>query len=598
MKLKGNRNGLAVLAALALGVVFLGPGLQAQNEEQTQGQPARAVRLSYVDGQVSLAQGSQVLAEQAVANTPLFEGTQITTADNGKAEIQFEDGSVARISPDSSLTLKVLRGAGTSADAQLLLNGGLAYFEFQGGSQAGKMSVQFGGTMVTTSGFTVIRITLDNPPGKLAVFSGNAHLEVINGAGSSAASVDLHGGESIKLNGADPSSYDLAESIEPDSWDAWNSDRDQALTTEAAAQTGASSGVGANENPAWNDLDANGNWYDVPGQGYIWSPYEAASEGFDPYGNGNWMWSPGYGYLWISGYPWGYLPFQCGAWNFYNGFGWGWAPGFGGCQPWWGMGFYGGPNVGHGPHGYRVIPRPILPRHPINPRPVSMIAVNRSGPRVHFAPPVRDRNTPVTIGGNTVQPLRPLPSRPVFDHQTFAGGANRTQPGNQGAQPGSQGMPPAGGHMNNTRPGYIISRPTGPAPASGPSWQAPSTPSHVSPPPSTPPPGRSSWFGGSAGRSSGNGSSGGGSPHQGGGYSGGGSPHPSGGSSGGGSPSGGGGYHGGSSGGGGGGGGGGGYHGGGGSSGSSGGGGGSHGGGGGGGGGGHSGGGGGGGGHH
>ena len=64
---------------------------------QGSGQPARAVRLSYVDGQVKLAQGNQVLAEQAVANTPLFEGMQLTTADNGKAEIQFEDGSVARL---------------------------------------------------------------------------------------------------------------------------------------------------------------------------------------------------------------------------------------------------------------------------------------------------------------------------------------------------------------------------------------------------------------------------------------------------------------------------------------------------------------------
>ena len=38
------------------------------------------------------------------------------------------------------------------------------------------MSVQFGDSVATTSGFTVLRVTMDNPPGKLAVFSGNAHL--------------------------------------------------------------------------------------------------------------------------------------------------------------------------------------------------------------------------------------------------------------------------------------------------------------------------------------------------------------------------------------------------------------------------------------
>ena len=54
-----------------------GPGMrrrppQEQGTQQGTGQPARAVRLSYVDGQVKLSQGNQVLAEQAVANTPLL----------------------------------------------------------------------------------------------------------------------------------------------------------------------------------------------------------------------------------------------------------------------------------------------------------------------------------------------------------------------------------------------------------------------------------------------------------------------------------------------------------------------------------------------
>jgi hypothetical protein len=502
MKLMGNCSWLPGLAGLALAVLSLGSALPAQDAGQGSGQPARAIRLSYVDGQVTLAQGAQVLAQQAVANTPLFEGMQLTTADNGKAEIQFEEGSVARLSPDSSLTLKVLSGAGTSANAVLLLNGGLAYFEFQGGSQIGKMSVQFGDILATTSGFTVLRVNLDNPPGQVAVFSGNAHVE----GGDGAVSVDLHGGESITLNGGNPGNYDLAESIEPDSWDAWNSDRDQALTTEAAAQTGASTNLGESANPAWNDLDANGNWYNVPGQGYVWSPFEAADAGFDPYGYGNWMWTPGYGYLWVSGYPWGYLPFQCGAWDFFDGFGWGWAPGMGGCSPWWGMGFYGGPNYGRMPPGYHPIPRPILPRHPINPRATTMIAVNRNGPNLHFALPARDRNTPVTIAGNTVQPLRPLPSRPVYEHQTFT-------PGSNPPQPGTRGGPPAAGNMTNTRPIYSISPPPGQAPTRAPVWQSPSTPSH-----SSAPSGRTYSSSGSASHSSGGGSA----SHSSGGSSGGG----------------------------------------------------------------------------
>jgi uncharacterized protein DUF6600/FecR-like protein len=551
MNFKTSYKWVPGLMAIALGVISFGSALRAQDQApvagpdsgqgsgQGPGQPARAVRLSYVDGQVTLAQGGEVLAQQAVANTPLLEGMQVTTADSGKAEIQFEDGSVVRLSPDSSVTLQFLQGAGTTANAVLVLNSGLAYFEFQGGGQAGQMSAQFGDSQVTTSGFTLLRVSMDNPPGQVAVFSGNAHLE---SAGGNVAT-DLHGGESITLNGASPANFQLAESIEPDSWDEWNSDRDQAMTAEAASQSPASANLGESQNPAWNDLDANGNWYDVPGQGYIWSPYEAASSAFDPYGYGNWMWTPGYGYIWVSGYPWGYMPFQCGAWNYFDGFGWGWAPGSGGCSPWWGLGFYGGPSFGARPPGYRVIPRPILPRRPIGGRPIPMIAVNHS-PVISGSPlPGRNRNTPVTIGGSTVVPLRPLPSRPVFVHAPSTPSRGQPQPENQGTIETNKPSTPSRPGYNSGRP--VPQEPTEPArpsysstppqtPVEEPTYRNLPTTENHGPEPSRPSPPSSA----PANHPSSGGSSGGGSPHPSGGSfgggGGGGGSHPSGGGGGGG----------------------------------------------------------------
>lgn len=560
MNLIKNFSGLAaVVVAMCMGSAQYA---QSQGPDQTQGpgQPARVERLSYVDGQVTLAQGGQILAQQAVANAPLLEGMQLTSADNGEAEIQFEDGSVARLSPDSSMTLQVLSGSGTTASTQILLNSGLAYFEFQGGGQSGQMSVVFGDAQLTTSGFTVVRVNMDNPPGEVAVFSGNAHVDAASGA----VSVDLHGGESIALNGGSPGNYQVAESIEPNSWDAWNSDRDQAMTAEAATQTGAAANLGDSQNPAWNDLDADGNWYDVPSQGYVWSPNEAVNADFDPYGNGNWMWTPGYGYLWVSGYSWGYLPYQCGAWNFYDGFGWGWAPGIGGCRPWWGIGFYGGPNYGHVPHGYQPIPRPILPRHPINARPVALIPVRRSPVIVSTTFQARNRNTPVTIGGAAVVALRPMPTRQVYGNPPGGNpagsrppadaGGNQPQrggyqPGNRepgNAQPGNERTPQPNPPATANRPGYNLNRPAmdqpgepnrpeqpsqtnrpaeptpAPAyrpapPAQPPAFRSEPEPSHNSPPPSN-------SSGGAPSRPAGGG----------GGSNGGGSSHPSGGSSGGG----------------------------------------------------------------
>jgi hypothetical protein len=407
------------------------PAAQDQPAAPNDGQPARAIRLSYVDGKVQLSQGGQVTAQQAVANTPLVQGMNITTADEGRAEIQFEDGSVARVAPNSSLTLTVLAGSGASGDAEMTLDHGLAYIELEGTGQVGQMAVHFGDNTITASGFTVIRITDDTPPGEIAVFSGNAHVDRASGS-----PLDLHGGETVSFSSSDPSGYMLAESIQPDSWDSWNSDRDQALAAEASSQTNVPGDLapGDASNPAWNDLDSSGAWYNVPGQGYVWSPYDAASAGFDPYGNGNWVWTPGFGYTWASAYSWGYLPYSCGAWNFYNGFGWGWAPGFGGCTPWWGMGYYGGPMIGYAPSWYRPIQRPggpgggafghgLGPIHtPVRGRPIPVIAVHRQSPVLSAGFPSRGHQVPVSIGGQRVYGIRPVGgSQPGYGNGLFAG---------------------------------------------------------------------------------------------------------------------------------------------------------------------------------
>ena len=511
------------LVLLAVGAAWMAPALRADDDAQQ----ARAARLSYVDGHVRIAQGSELLADPALQNTPLFEGTQVLTSEDGRAELQFDDGSVVRVSPGSSLTLAVLRGEGGSGDEEIELTSGLSYFELQGGSGS-RIRLRFGESVVTADGFTVLRINLDNPLGELAVFSGNAHLERGN-----AGAVDLHGGQSITLNATDSI---VAESIEPNSWDTWNSDRDQELSTMAVARTDAENSLPESSNPAWNDLDANGNWYNVPGQGKVWSPFDAASPGWDPYGNGNWMWTPRFGYIWVSGDPWGYMPFQCGAWNFYNDFGWGWAPGM--CRPWWGGGGGGwNYNIGFTPGRYHppVRPHPVPPRGHIGRPPRgefhapsnALVPVNRRPPSGIAGMPIRDRNAIVTIGGHQVEPLRPVSPHPVYNRPQ--GFMNHPQPVDRGVQ-APVGQHPANGFNPGSHPVYVP-----PARGSAGSQNAapPSRPSSGGglPPSRFPsggglPPSRPSPGGGAPqGRPSGGGG-GGGVPHGGGG---GGGSHPSGG---------------------------------------------------------------------
>lgn len=455
-----NVRSKPVAGFAALAMFFVAAHLLTAQQQQPNPN-VRAARLSYVEGQVQIARGNQILANPALANTPLFEGTVISTREDGRAEIQLDNGSIVRLAPNSELKVSVLRQQNDVASAEFLLQSGLAYFELQGDSPSNHVVARFDDSEVTGSGggFAVFRLNVDNPPGEVAVFSGNAHLERSN-----TLSLDLHGGESIALNGSDPNLYNLAETIEPDSWDAWNADRDQQLSSEQSARTPASSSEPNPGNPAWGDLDANGNWYNVPGQGYVWSPYEAASGDWDPYGCGNWVWNPPYGYVWVSCEQWGYLPYSSGNWNYYDDFGWGWSPGYG--YPWWNTGFWGW-NIGSRPPRYLPPRRPHGGPIPLGGAPIRrgngayqpnpVVAVNRI-PSSPSARPAHIVGGPVTIGGTVVEPLRPISARPTYSSAAPNGFTNgyrvfgATAPRSGGSyipwvnSPGRAGTAPAYGY--------------------------------------------------------------------------------------------------------------------------------------------------------
>ena len=118
------------------------------------------------------------------------------------------------------------------------------------------------------------------------------------------------------------------------------------MTAESAAQNRRNAELTPQgSNPAWNDLDANGNWYDVPGQGYVWSPYDASNPGWDPYGNGNWVLIPATATCGFPATRGAICPTsaECGT-SMTASAGAGrraWAA----AMPWWGGGFYGA-NIG------------------------------------------------------------------------------------------------------------------------------------------------------------------------------------------------------------------------------------------------------------
>jgi hypothetical protein len=334
----------------------------------------RAVRLSEVQGKVQVLTDGNAAFDQAEPNMPVVQGMKLVTADDGRVEVQFEDGSVARVTPNSSITLAQLSRNGDGSTLTVIdADSGLTYYELNG--RAGQYTVRLGQDKIVPADSSIFRIDLDNQPAELAVTHGSVHV-----SNDESLAADVHTNQSVQFDPQNPDAYQLFQSVAANTWDQWNSDRDEALAELDNSATTARASTGNPDDPAWSDLDANGDWYDVPGYGMGWSP-SGVGQDWDPYGNGSWGYYNGIGYTWISGYSWGWWPYRCGAWNWFDGFGWMWFPGNCG----WGGGigdeWYPYGVIWHLPPGYRCPrrPRPIHhPGHgPVPREPERLIAVNR-----------------------------------------------------------------------------------------------------------------------------------------------------------------------------------------------------------------------------
>src|SRR5438105_7244892 len=94
-----ERFGLVVLTILASALLAL-PALADSQ--------ARIVRLSDVQGSVQIDKNSGTGFERAFLNLPITQGAQLRTSANGRAEIEFEDGSTVRLAPDSKVEFSTL----------------------------------------------------------------------------------------------------------------------------------------------------------------------------------------------------------------------------------------------------------------------------------------------------------------------------------------------------------------------------------------------------------------------------------------------------------------------------------------------------------
>lgn len=474
---KSHRSALKIVLLVGLCGLLVAAVLQARAQDTaadaTQAPVhGRIARLSYVDGTVTVTDPDGASPDQAVANMPATEGTQIDTGSDGHAEVTLEDGSVARIAPNSSLQVSRLAGGAPSGyDTALELRSGEGYFEPNPAAGA-KFTVEALGLHISADEPAAFRVSWLAQPEQVAVSVG--WVKVTH---ASDYSVRVNANETLSVDDADVTRYLLSSGTDGGPNDAWNAERDELL-----AQAGERA-TEADANPENADLDLYGNFYDVPGVGQVWQPYGYA-ESWTPFDDGYWGWYP-WGYTWISAYPWGWLPYHCGYWNYFNGLGWGWVNsgcGIGaGWYPvdvWYGPAGWNGPRkpVWH-PHRpvHRIIPVGGVKEHPFQPQPAHRVP---SG----FKP------RPVSVGGKIATPL---PMVPAVGRAAFAPrlGARpeplRGDPGFGTAGRAAPGQTIYGSRANNPESARGAGSIHPSAPASGRGSAPPPPPAHSSPPPAS-----------------------------------------------------------------------------------------------------------------
>jgi len=354
-----SRKLIPSLLVMLLGVVCTGVPAVAGDSSH-----ARVIRLSVVQGDVRFARethgdplaASNASWETAEANLPIRQGYVLAT-DNGRAEVEFENGAMAFLKEDTVLEffdLSLIDGARTT---RLVLRQGSASF-YVNPASGEYFSVTGSDFTVEANGRAAFR--LDNYDDGSSVEDLKGHLTVLHDKKTSR----LDKGQSLSMKAGDELSVNVGRNPDQDDFDAWVSgliDSATAATTATSQYTNSSyyaAGFGS--------LYSYGSFFNCGGYGFGWRPF-GAGFGWSPFDSGQWMWDPGFGWTFMSGQPWGWAPYHYGGWLFDASCGgWFYSPPL----------YYGYPGYPVGP--VRRFPKGVHPPHPVY-HPTTAVFVRQNG---------------------------------------------------------------------------------------------------------------------------------------------------------------------------------------------------------------------------
>ncbi len=277
--------------------------------------PARVLRLSVLNGDVSTEPASVNTFSPAELNQVLTSGDRVYTDPSADTELQTSQIAV-RLGGGADLTVTAL----TDSLAQFGLASGSAHLRSFAIEPGTVLEFDTPDVAITVLQPGDLRVDVDPSAHETTVelITGQAQLDGPNG------SQVLAPGQRIRVHGGDPQTGQAAytEPLAPAGADALDSFSGQRDSQYASGSDADSAYLNA-DTIGGSDLADYGSWASSD-FGPIWYPVVVV--GWRPYCYGHWRWVSPWGWTWVGAEPWGFAPFHYGRWTYLEGR-WGWIPG-------------------------------------------------------------------------------------------------------------------------------------------------------------------------------------------------------------------------------------------------------------------------------
>ena len=271
----------------------------------------RLARFSYVHGSITWRPSADADWSPAGVNLPLRQGAQVWVTDGGRAEVQFDDGSLLRLGNGAIVTLQTLYSDTDGEYTEIQMNEGLAALR-----AAPRHRPSFRWTRPSPR---------SRPPGRPKCASAwTTDVEVAVRDGSAAVE-----GTAGRPCCAPATTWTSPTPTRPIKWPPCRTRTAGTAGTTAATSSSptptAASYLPSNIALVSGDLGDYGSWRDDPQYGHVWCPRVVDTD-WRPYQHGHWVWVDPFGWTWVSSEAWGWAPYHYGTWVDASS-GWAWVPG-------------------------------------------------------------------------------------------------------------------------------------------------------------------------------------------------------------------------------------------------------------------------------